>query len=399
VAGSLVATYTDADTGGAALSVSVPSLLFGDTVVVICATAYASAEPTPSSADVSGSFVELGSALGNEAANEHQHLRAWKFDCTSAGTNAGAGTFGADGDNEGILIVLHCRGVYGTTPSVSALVDSQDGGVATTQTLPAVSGTSGGLLIGAWAAIKFGSYTWGAISSAAAMTDAAELADPSGAMRMVVATAAIGSTASTGTRSSTASASIDFGFAGKLIALPPGDPANTGALSASIPLQVAALAGDTVLSGALAGVIPLQSASLAGDVAQGGALSASIPLQVAALAGTVVDQYEGALAGAIPLQVAALAGDVVVSGALAASIPLQVAALTNRLPLRLALPLRAGAAVLEHFTRAGQAVLETGLRAGSAVVERGPRAGTPTTDAVEPAGYGTSIYGVTPYGG
>jgi hypothetical protein len=212
----VIADYTDSASGGLA-EVTVPNVIAGDWLLAVVGNGYTSDEgvdliPT---GDGGGSWVSVGEQLGSPGAPDFENMTmlAWRKTATTSGTH----TVEVDLAHETTLVVLHLRGAIAIDGAVSDHVVSQSASPAATQAIGPVTTTSTSvLLVGAWAGIRFAAFSW---STPSGMTERADIADPTAATRLMVATQELSVAGATGTRSSTASLAPTFGFAGKLFAI------------------------------------------------------------------------------------------------------------------------------------------------------------------------------------
>lgn len=211
---SVIATYSDRSAPGLS-AVTVTSVLPGDWLVAIVGNGYTEDVDLIPVGDGGGTFVSIGEQIGSPNAPDFENmgLLAWRKTATTSGTH----TVEVDLENETVLIVLHLRGAIAIDGVCSDHVVSQSASPAAEQAIGPVTTTSTSvLLVGAWAGIKFAAFSW---STPAGMTERADIADPTDATRVMVATEALAVAGSTGTRSSTATTAPSFGFAGKLFAI------------------------------------------------------------------------------------------------------------------------------------------------------------------------------------
>lgn len=392
----LIATYVDTATAGGEVEVAVPDVAGGDALLVVVANAYtdpADAEPTST---LAGAWEDAGSGwIGDpeDPTYQNQNLGTWLFTASAAGT----ATVELTESNETVLAVLHLRPLPGLRVCVGdideVLDDQGGGGPDAAQPLGPVDGVTGGMLVGAWAGIRFAAYTWSVPSG---MDQAAQAQDGASTQALLVATQAITATASTGTRTSTATLAPSNGFAGKLIALTlevagdltgsipvqqaaiAGEVVQSGELAGTVPLQVASVSADVIdstITGEVAGAVPLQTAAVAGEVEASGVFAGSVPLQVGSVQADIASA--GEVAGSLPMQQVALLGEVPATGALAGAIPIQVIALAEGSALDLDLPLRFGTPSLAGGIATGAPTLDPGQGAGTSTLAAGLGAGAP----------------------
>jgi hypothetical protein len=330
---AVVASYTDTATSGGECEVAVTGVQVGDGLLVTIANAYTDPADAEPASDLAGSWSTVGTAwIGNPEipTYENQNLATRLFTATAAGT----ATIDVTESNESVLGVVHLRPRAGrlvvvdtSGDGVAELVVSQSGGgPAAAQAIGPVDATVAGLLVGAWAGIRFAANSW---TPPVTMVEQLDLGDGANTQTLMVATEVVTATGDTGTRTSTAALAPSTGFAGRLVALTTitaptsgalagSAPVPTGAVTAverfsgaaagSAPVPTGAVTAVETIAGAAAGAAPVPTGALAAGQAFTAAAAGSAPVPTGALA--AVERITGAAAGAAPRPTGALAGDV-----------------------------------------------------------------------------------------
>lgn len=197
---TLVATYGQAVNSGGVLSVSVPSVVNGDWLVVGIFESYGTTVLAPGGSG-GGSWTAVGSQVGSPNSPNYQNQSAAFFrkTCPTSGTYTVAPTTG----NEAVVLIAHlrnCAAVDGT-PSVAAVAQaSSTGSVAMAATSPA---TADAMLLGFFALLNFsGTFTWTAPSG---MTERQDLSNGTGVESAGLATQVLAASGSTGVKTAVSS--------------------------------------------------------------------------------------------------------------------------------------------------------------------------------------------------
>lgn len=224
---SVVTTYTgSSNDGGTGPTVTVTSILNGDTLVSCFGDGYGSATMTVTDS-ATGTWTDIGTPQGSPNDPNfknyrcHAQLRAFGADTASLDVTYNVA-------NSRQLVVLHLRGAGAVQDVFETALTQSGGGPAAAQALTSVAGTTGGLLVGMWGGVQFttGVWSWG---TAAGMTERADITSPEGFTSLAVDTEALVATGATGSRTSTATQAPANGFAGKLFSiLAAGAPPATG---------------------------------------------------------------------------------------------------------------------------------------------------------------------------
>lgn len=209
---NLVNTYTDTAVGS--VSVSVPDVQPGDTLIELFGNCYGPGTDVTPGGDGAGNRTPLGPQLGSPNGPNYQNfiVAAWRRVATASGTY----TFTASYSSECMGIVMHFRGEANLDGDVSGTATAQ-GQSSGDQTIAGVApSATDTLLVGVWGGVQFSGTI--AYEPPSGMVERAE-ARTNSYVSLMCATQELTGAGSTGSRTATSSPAPANGWAGKLFAL------------------------------------------------------------------------------------------------------------------------------------------------------------------------------------